>query len=405
MIKNRYCPVCNSLEYENIERINFLLFEEHPINKGYDLVQCKKCSFIYADVKVSQLELDYYYSNISKYEDKQISTGGGYNIYDKERLEGVAKYLSNLFPDKNLKIADVGCAIGGLLEQLKKLDFVNITGIDPSKSCVEITKNEKEIDCHHASLFDLNESYGKYDLIIISHVWEHILDLETAIKSLEKILSHSGYIYIECPNAMNYKKIIHAPFQELNTEHINHFYENGFLNFFGLRNYKCIDIGNKIVKIASGEDYDALYGVFQKSSIKINYEIKFDNDILDSLLEYITKSKIWFDKIIYKIESELVNESNVAIYGVGQFAFKLLYEIVNNRPDLNMLLFDNNSLNVGKKISKFKIVKGSELDKYLGNEKIKIIITSLIHQNSIMQNIKSILTEKNITQVDIIELK
>ena len=186
---------------------------------------------------------------------------------------------------------------------------------------------------------------------------------------------------------------------------LNHFYENGFLNFFGLRNYKCIDIGNKIVKIASGEDYDALYGVFQKSSIKINYEIKFDNDILDSLLEYITKSKIWFDKIIYKIESELVNESNVAIYGVGQFAFKLLYEIVNNRPDLNILLFDNNSLNFGKKISKFKIVKGSELDKYLGNEKIKIIITSLIHQNSIMQNIKSILTEKNITQVDIIELK
>ena len=405
MIKNRNCPVCNSGEYEKIEKINFLLFEEHPISKGYDLVQCKKCSFMYAEVQVSQIELDQYYSNISKYEDKQISTGGGYNIYDKERLEGVAKYLSKLFPDKNIKIADVGCAIGGLLEQLKKLGFENITGIDPSKSCVEITKNEKGIDCIHSSLFDLNESFGIYDLIIISHVWEHILDLETAMSSLEKILSPNGFIYIECPNAMNYKNTIHAPLQELNTEHINHFYEKGFLNYFGLRDYNCIDIGNKIVKIASGEDYDALYGVFQKSSIKLNYKIQFDHDIQGSLLEYIKKSKIWLEKIIHKIEFELANESNVIIYGVGQFAFKLLYEIVNKRPDLNIILFDNNSLNVGKDISKFKINKGADLDKYLINEKIKIIITSLIHQNSIMQNINKIMTEKNITQVEIIELK
>jgi 2-polyprenyl-3-methyl-5-hydroxy-6-metoxy-1,4-benzoquinol methylase len=405
MNKSRKCPVCNSHEYEKIEKINFLLFEEHPISKGYDLVQCKICSFIYADVKVSQIELDHYYSNISKYEDKQISTGGGYNIYDKERLAGVAIYLSNLFTDKNIKIADVGCAIGGLLEQLKKLGFDNITGIDPSKSCVEITKNEKGIDCLHSSLFDLNDSFGTYDLIIISHVWEHILDLETAINSLEKILSPNGYIYIECPNAMNYKNTIHAPLQELNTEHINHFYEKGFLNFFGLRNYKCIDIGNKIVKIASGEDYDALYGVFQKSSTNLDYKIQFDYDILASLQEYINKSRIWFDKIIHIIESNLSNERNVAIYGIGQFAFKLLYEIVKKRPDLNLFLFDNNSLNVGKEISKFKINKGADLDKYLGNEKLKIIITSLIHQNSIKQNINNILTEKNITQVEIIELK
>jgi FlaA1/EpsC-like NDP-sugar epimerase len=225
------------------------------------------------------------------------------------------------------------------------------------------------------------------------------------MSSLEKILSPNGYIYIECPNAMNYKNTIHAPLQELNTEHINHFYEKGFLNYFGLRDYTCIDIGNKIVKIASGEDYDALYGVFKKSSIKLNYETQFDHDILGSLLEYIKKSKIWLEKITHKIELELTNESNVIIYGVGQFAFKLLYEIVNKRSDLNILLFDNNSLNVGKEISKFKINKGVDLDKYLGNDKIKIIITSLIHQNSIKQNINKILTEKNISQVEIIELK
>jgi FlaA1/EpsC-like NDP-sugar epimerase len=203
---------------------------------------------------------------------------------------------------------------------------------------------------------------------------------------------------------MNYKNTIHAPLQELNTEHINHFYEKAFLNFFGLRNYTCIDIGNKIVKIASGEDYDALYGVFQKSSINLDYKIQFDHYILASLQEYINKSRIWFDKIIHIIESNLTNESNVAIYGVGQFAFKLLYEILNRRPDLNILLFDNNSLNEGKKISKFKINKGLDLDKYIANKKMKIVITSLIHQKSIKHDINRILSEQNIIHVEIIEL-
>lgn len=405
MINNRICPICNSGEYQKIENINFLLFEEHPISKGYDLVQCKECSFMYADIKASQNELDYYYSNISKYEDKQISTGGGYNVYDKERLEGAAKYLATIFNDKSINIADVGCAIGGLLEQLKKLGFYNLTGIDPSKSCVEITKKEKGIDCYHASLFELNESYGKYDLIIISHVWEHILDLESAINSLEKILTPNGFIYIECPNAMNYKNTIHAPLQELNTEHINHFYKKGFLNFFGIRNYKCIDIGNKIVKIASGENYDALFGVFKKSSIELNYQLDFDQNILSSLLEYIDKSKIWLEKILKKIESELNNESKVAIYGVGQFAFKLLFEIVKRWPNLDIILFDNNLLNIGKKISNFTIFNGNELYKHLGNQKIKIIITSLIHQNSIKENIKKVIQENDRLQIEIIELK
>jgi len=405
MLIDRNCPICDSAKKNKIDEINFILFENHPINKGYDLVQCNQCSFIFADVKVSQLELDNYYSLISKYEDKLISTGGGYNDHDRSRLIGVANYISKIFVDKNIRIADVGCAIGGLLEQLRNNGFNNIVGIDPSKSCVEITKNEKNIDCIHSSLFDLNDSFGKFDLIIISHVWEHILDLSNAINCLEKILSPNGFIYIECPNAMNYRNTIHAPLQEFNTEHINHFCENDFMNFFGIRNYSCIDIGNKIVKIASGEDYDALYGIFQKNQNSINYELKFDNNILISIEDYINKSRVWFFDILNRIESELTTEQSVAVYGVGQFAFKLLYEIVHRRPDLEIILFDNNTLNSGKKIANFNINKGDTLTNFLKTSQFKIIITSLIHQTSIKNNIIDLVLKNNLEQPEIIELK
>jgi len=69
-ISQRKCPICNSNKNLFIKNIKFSLFEGHPMQGGYDLIQCKICSFIYADTKVTQTELDEYYSNLSKYECK-----------------------------------------------------------------------------------------------------------------------------------------------------------------------------------------------------------------------------------------------------------------------------------------------------------------------------------------------
>jgi len=404
MIANRPCPICYNSEINFIKEFNFLLYENHPISKGYKLVQCCSCSFIYADVFVTQKDLDLYYSNISKYEDKQLSTGGGYEYYDKKRLEGVANYLDNFFPDKNIKIADIGCAIGGLLEQLKEKGFKNLLGIDPSMSCVEITKNEKRIDCIHSSLFELDEAFGKFDLLVISHVWEHILDLENAIKSLQKILAPNGAIYIECPNAMNYKNTIHAPYQEFNTEHINHFYERGFVNYFGIRNYECLDLGTKVFKMTSGDDYHAVFGIFKKNE-ELNFKLEFDKNILNSILEYISQSEEWHQNILYKIFKEINNLNKIAFYGIGQYAFKLLFEIKKIKPDLEVLLFDNNILNVGKKINNSLILKGSQIPNYFIEDETKIVITSLIHQSTIKNDINNHFLQKKMKLPVIIELK
>ena len=110
-------------------------------------------------------------------------------------------------------------------------------------------------------------------------------------------------------------------------------------------------------------------------------------------------------KTMDRIESELTTEQSVAVYGVGQFAFKLLYEIVHRRPDLEIILFDNNTLNSGKKIANFNINKGDTLTNFLKTSTFKIIITSLIHQTSIKNNIIDLVLKNNLEQPEIIELK
>jgi SAM-dependent methyltransferase len=405
MNNNRPCPVCDFNKVKEIRNFNFTLFDKHPMHKGYLVVQCDKCGFIYGDTNVTQTVLDDYYENLSKYEDKTISTGGGYTIHDKNRLKSAAKYISSKFDNKEIEIVDIGCAIGGLLEQLRNEGFNNLTGIDPSISCVEITQSEKKCKCYHSSLFDLKDSFGKYDLIILSHVWEHILDLNSAIKSIEKILKPGGCIYIECPNAMLYKEIIHAPFQEFNTEHINHFTEQSFKNFFGINNYSCLDVGNRVIQIASGEDYNAVYGIFQKNTNEANFQITFDSIILNSINEYLKKSEEWYEIILLKIFSEISNNESIALIGIGQFAFKLLNSINESNYKGKIELFDNNPLNVGKKINSNEIQSGTRIIDQIQKSKAKIIITSLIYQDEIKNGLINKFKEIGLDIPNIIELK
>jgi 2-polyprenyl-3-methyl-5-hydroxy-6-metoxy-1,4-benzoquinol methylase len=404
MKSSRPCPICDFGKAKEIRKINFTLFDKHPMNNGYILVQCEKCGFVYADTSVSQTELDDYYENLSKYEDKTISTGGGYTIHDKNRLTSVAKYISSKFDNKEIEIVDIGCAIGGLLEQLRNEGFSNLTGIDPSISCVEITKSEKKCKCYHSSLFNIQESFGKYDLVILSHVWEHILDLKSAIKSIEKILKPNGYIYIECPNAMLYNEIIHAPFQEFNTEHINHFTEQSFINYFGNYGYKFIEIGNKIHQIASGQDYNSVYGLFSKEESISTFELTYENLILDSINKYLNNSDIWFNKIIEKIKKQVNEYDDIVFFGIGQFAFKLLFIIKDLNFRGSILLFDSNKLNVGKKILTTYIMDATDIVNVLNPKNSKIIISSLIYQNEIKEELNMKFKETNLESPQIIEL-
>jgi 2-polyprenyl-3-methyl-5-hydroxy-6-metoxy-1,4-benzoquinol methylase len=381
----RSCPVCDFGQANVIHDIQFELFDNHPMAGGYNLVQCDRCLFIYADTSVTQQQLDIYYKELSKYEDKNIGTGGGYSKNDKDRLLKTAEFISSQLPDKNARIVDLGCANGGLLKELKTLGFHNLVGIDPSSTCVKITKDEVGCEAHQLSLFTMDERLGKFDLVILSHVLEHLLDLSATVEKLNDLLKEGGLLYVECPNASHYNEVIHAPLQEFNTEHINHFTEISFENLFGLHGYKKIFTGNKVMKIASDQDYHGVYGVFKRTG-KLNYTLKRDNEIIDSIYDYINKSETMFENILNEF-SGIDTSEPIALYGIGQFAFKLLSRLgVMNYN--NLKLFDNNPLNVGKEIHGVEILPGKSLVSEYKKAPFTIVITSLIYENVIKKQIE-----------------
>ena len=109
-------------------------------------------------------------------------------------------YIQKQLP-KNLKskILDYGCGLGGMLCRLGEMGYENIYGYDIDSYAIKVCTGKR------IKIIDIDEMSNDYDLIIMSHVLEHI-DKNQMISLLENLrsrLSVSGKIIIAVPNAQS----------------------------------------------------------------------------------------------------------------------------------------------------------------------------------------------------------
>jgi SAM-dependent methyltransferase len=93
-----------------------------------------------------------------------------------------------------MRILDVGCGRGHLLRLLRRAGFPHLSGIDPYLSGdVEI---EPGLTVHKRELRDVE---GKYDLIMMHHVFEHLAFPGEALVAGARRLSPGGYLLLRFP--------------------------------------------------------------------------------------------------------------------------------------------------------------------------------------------------------------
>jgi 2-polyprenyl-3-methyl-5-hydroxy-6-metoxy-1,4-benzoquinol methylase len=98
---------------------------------------------------------------------------------------------------KPKKVLDVGCGTGGLLSIFKEKGC-EVLGLDFNDEYLSIAKINK-INVKKGSLNILKKN-DKFDLIILSHVLEHVLNPDLFLKETTNYLSTNGVIYIEVPS-------------------------------------------------------------------------------------------------------------------------------------------------------------------------------------------------------------
>jgi len=379
---HRSCPVCAADGATLLRHQRFELPEGHPLSNGYEVVQCKSCDFVFADTTVSQADYDRFYALFSKYEDNKTSTGGTENPFDRARLEITARQLTEELRDPAARVLDVGCANGGLLLALKNLGVASPVGIDPSSACVANTRS-LGLEAHQGSLFQ-PFPHGSFDCVVLSHTLEHIQDVRGALDWIGERLDPAGrgLVYIETPDATRYVDFLYAPFQEFNTEHINHFSETSLVNALELAGFETLHTGQKVLAVSAEMGYPAVYGFWRKAATRATAPRR-DPLLVERMAAYVARSKADLEAMDARLRAVIEKHARVVVWGTGQLANKLLIETCLGQADIAAFV-DSNPINHGKVLRGVEIIAPAALR----DRPEPIVITTTLHHRAIADQIR-----------------
>ena len=123
--------------------------------------------------------------------------------YIKDSAAKHFKIKSNNQPLKNLNILDIGCGGGLLSEPMNKLG-ASVTGIDASKTNINIAKIHSKINrlkinyiCASPENLKINK---KFDIILNMEIVEHVEDVNYFINKSSQFLKKDGLMYVATLN-------------------------------------------------------------------------------------------------------------------------------------------------------------------------------------------------------------
>jgi 2-polyprenyl-3-methyl-5-hydroxy-6-metoxy-1,4-benzoquinol methylase len=385
-VARRPCPVCDNTRVTNLYSPTFVVPSDYLLDAAYDVVCCTNCGAAYADTDVTQERYDQFYANASKYADTRISTGAGVLAWDDARLEVMARAIFRFVPDQNARIVDVGCAAGGLLRWLGMLGYRRLYGIDPAETCVAATEQIPGVTAAVGSLFNVPPGYGAADCVVLSHVLEHVREVSRAISQLREIVAPRGMVYVEVPDATRYHEFISAPFQDFNTEHINHFSATTLSRALEEGGFTVDYVGTKVIEASPGVPYPALFLVARMDNGSRDTARIRDDTLCTKLRRYIDRSQERVKDIDAHLRDALAGTSALIVWGVGQTTMKLLNLTILGKAPI-VAFVDGNPIHHGKRLVDAPVLAPEALATLPPHP---ILVGSMIHHHAIAQRIRDL---------------
>jgi len=392
MYSPRRCPVCSSKEHELLHARRFTKLSDALID-GYDVVSCSECGFCFASNLPEQSAFDAYYEGQSKYE--HDSRGGAASEYDTRRLPFAAGIIKEWLPNQEASILDIGCANGGLLAELKKNGYHNLRGVDPSPGCGRIARELYDIDVTVTPISRIPSSIGSFDLLIFGSVLEHIIDFESTIHQMQRLLKPKGRVYIEVPDMTRCSLMTDAPFQEFSVEHVNYFGPISLKNLLGQRGFEPVGVRQtEIQQVPSLTIYeikamfelsDGIAVVERDKEISAGLKIQPDVETRAELERYIRKSEAKLEGIESVINSLADSKRAIVVWGVGTHTQSLMATTRLKEVKITALV-DSNTRYVGQQLNGIPILPVSALKDY----KEPILISSQQFQAEIVAQIRAL---------------
>jgi SAM-dependent methyltransferase len=127
---------------------------------------------------------------------------GDSKLHEIITSEVVKKYIDPLNIPKNARILDLGCGPGYFLDEMKKREYTDLTGVTLSPGDIEICKSKGHaIKTYDLSFLPQQDGYHdeSVDFIFLRHALEHSPYPIFSLMEYNRVLKQFGKIYIEVP--------------------------------------------------------------------------------------------------------------------------------------------------------------------------------------------------------------
>lgn len=238
------CTLCGRDNTESVFEVEEQITGDH---EKFRIVKCKTCGLVYVNPRPSKDEIAAYYAPKNYCVHQPLARRRkirqrvktlvqeslpGYCTRTRKsrlvlgRLFGLLllQHMEIVVPFKeDGRILDVGCANGGMIGWMKRYGW-DIHGVDVGKEACQIAEKQGlKTFCGHLHEAQYPTEY--FDVIVISHVLEHVHDPLSLLQECNKILKKDGLLIIAVPNfgCFDSQLYVRNWFQIDTPRHLYHF--------------------------------------------------------------------------------------------------------------------------------------------------------------------------------------
>ncbi|HRJ41999.1 MAG TPA: class I SAM-dependent methyltransferase [Caldilineaceae bacterium] len=236
------CPVCQSIEFDP-------LAEQDRYGLHFPVVICRGCGLVQTNPRMNQTSYDEFYN--AEYrrldEGSAAPTDGSFALqYErgKQLFHSVVRYFTR--PPADYFVLEVGCGSGGVVKYFQE-QGCRVKGIDLGEEYLLHGRQKHGLDLTPGTLADLALEEAP-DVIIYSHVMEHILDPTAELALVRHHLAPGGLLCIEVPGVRFVQHAYDGDFlRMLQNAHTFHFTLQSLTNLLGVNGFMRL-AGDELVR-------------------------------------------------------------------------------------------------------------------------------------------------------------
>jgi len=183
------CVLCGSCDFKSRYKV-----------RGYELFECCQCNLVFVNPLPSCEDLEYYYAN--QYAADLKSYMPVYSKHLQRKSKRLIKYLQNNIHENNKTpwLLEIGSSYGHFLNVAKSVGW-HVKGVEIDEKAAKYAMNTWDVDTYIGTAEEyLEQTAKKFDIIVMSHVLEHLLDPFDIVKLIADHLEKNGYFVLTVPN-------------------------------------------------------------------------------------------------------------------------------------------------------------------------------------------------------------